>query len=121
MSPRFINLNCPQLIVKFISRSPLGGVQGTYKTAMLFVPYRSLFLDYPSLRSMVPTALSRPQRESLLAIGEVVSATRYADRAKQRAFLDEKTVALVGFQGPPILCAAFSFVVFRILLPSLLL
>ncbi|KAJ7318619.1 hypothetical protein DFH08DRAFT_971357 [Mycena albidolilacea] len=35
--------------------------------------------------------------DSLLAISESVAATRYPDRVKQRAFLDEKTVALEGF------------------------
>ncbi|KAJ7318518.1 hypothetical protein DFH08DRAFT_819796 [Mycena albidolilacea] len=35
--------------------------------------------------------------DSLLAISESVTATRYPDRVKQRAFLDEKTVALEGF------------------------
>ncbi|KAJ7696124.1 hypothetical protein B0H14DRAFT_3905288 [Mycena olivaceomarginata] len=35
--------------------------------------------------------------DSLLAISESVAATRYPDRVKQHAFLDEKTVALEGF------------------------
>ncbi|KAJ7309999.1 hypothetical protein DFH08DRAFT_823282 [Mycena albidolilacea] len=35
--------------------------------------------------------------DSLLAISEFVATTRYPDRVKQRAFLDEKTVALEGF------------------------
>ncbi|KAJ7315133.1 hypothetical protein DFH08DRAFT_820734 [Mycena albidolilacea] len=35
--------------------------------------------------------------DSLLAINDSVVATRYPDRVKQRAFLDEKTVALEGF------------------------
>ncbi|KAJ7302492.1 hypothetical protein DFH08DRAFT_826518 [Mycena albidolilacea] len=35
--------------------------------------------------------------DSLLAISESVAATRYPDRVKQCAFLDEKTVALEGF------------------------
>ncbi|KAJ7318046.1 hypothetical protein DFH08DRAFT_971525 [Mycena albidolilacea] len=44
--------------------------------------------------------------DSLLAISESVAATRYPDRGKQRAFLDEKTVALEGFSTmiPAIAC-----------------
>ena len=70
-----------------------------YKSALAFTPYLSIFTEYPSLLRMsstaIPTSLSRSQRESIIAVGEAVAATRYTDRGKQRAFLDEKTVALV--------------------------
>ncbi|KAJ7493732.1 hypothetical protein FB451DRAFT_1491034 [Mycena latifolia] len=38
--------------------------------------------------------LSAVQKDSILAIGKVVRATRYKDHVEQRAFLDEKTEAL---------------------------
>ncbi|KAJ7675509.1 hypothetical protein B0H14DRAFT_2656444, partial [Mycena olivaceomarginata] len=46
----------------------------------------------------VPT-MPKAMIDSLLAISESVAATQYPDRVKQRAFLDEKTVALTA-TGP---------------------
>ena len=67
-----------------------------YKDALVFTPYISLLSQYPSLFKMArATVVTAAQRDSILAIGEAVAATHYAERAKQRAFLDEKTVALV--------------------------
>jgi hypothetical protein len=42
-----------------------------------------------------PKRLSKSQVDSIIAIGDVVSATSYKDCTIQRSFLDEKTVALV--------------------------
>ncbi|KAJ7882097.1 hypothetical protein B0H13DRAFT_2344813 [Mycena leptocephala] len=41
-----------------------------------------------------PKRPSKSQVDSIIAIGDVVTATSYKDRTKQRSFLDEKTVAL---------------------------
>ena len=65
---------------------------------MNFTPFISLFDEYPKLlQHIMPAVLTQSQRECILGIGEIVGATRYPDRVKQRMFLDEKTTALVRF------------------------
>ena len=65
---------------------------------MEFTPYLSIFDEYPKLlQHIMPGALTANQRECILGIGEIVAATRYPDRIKQRMFLDEKTTTLVRF------------------------
>lgn len=71
-----------------------------YKSFQFYTPYLSIFLEYPTLLSMVSsssskTSISQSQYDAIVAIGDAVSATKYPDRSKQRSFLDTKTVALV--------------------------
>ncbi|KAJ7792196.1 hypothetical protein B0H14DRAFT_2624181 [Mycena olivaceomarginata] len=44
-------------------------------------------------------AMPKAMVDSILAIHDAVTATRYANRVKQKAFLDKKTVALEGFSS----------------------
>jgi hypothetical protein len=76
----------------------MDSIHNLYKAACAFTPYTSIFTDYPRLINMVSTTvptMPKAMINSLLAISESVAATRYPDCVKQRAFLDEKTVALV--------------------------
>lgn len=76
----------------------MDSIRDKYKDDYAFIPYTSIFADYPLLLNMVSTstpAMPKAMVDSILAIHDAVTATRYADRVKQKAFLDEKTVALV--------------------------
>jgi hypothetical protein len=76
----------------------MDSIRDLYKAACAFTPYTSIFTKYPRLLNMVSTSvptMPKAMVDSLLAISESVAATRYLDCVKQRAFLDEKTVALV--------------------------
>jgi hypothetical protein len=76
----------------------MDSIRDLYKAACTFTPYTSIFAEYPRLLNMVSTSvptMPKAMVDSLLAISESVTATRYPDHVKQRAFLDEKTVALV--------------------------
>jgi len=65
-----------------------------------FSAYRSVFDDYPSLRTMVGSALPKiPSTIStaLLQLGKLGRATKFTDIHDQHAFLDEKVTQLVRF------------------------
>ena len=65
---------------------------------MEYVPFISLFDQYPSLRSfstMPIASITQSQRDTILGINDAIGATKYSDRNKQRQFLDIQTHQLV--------------------------
>ncbi|KAJ7854249.1 hypothetical protein B0H14DRAFT_3449650 [Mycena olivaceomarginata] len=89
-----------QGIVEYIRPIPITRALAGFDELEKIFNLPSIFTDYPRLLNMVSTTvptMPKAMIDSLLAISESVAATRYPDRVKQRAFLDEKTVALEGF------------------------
>ncbi|KAK6987951.1 hypothetical protein R3P38DRAFT_3229831 [Favolaschia claudopus] len=71
----------------------------SYKELAFYTPYTSIFSQYPSLKNMARSGLTKGQHDAIVGVTDIVSATKYPDRAKQRTFLDQQTVTLDSFSG----------------------